>query len=58
MLENKNYPFLGICLGMQMAVIEYSRNILGLKDANSTEMDETTVHPVINLMEEQKNHYR
>lgn len=47
-------PFLGICLGMQMAVIEYSRNVLGLKDANSTEMDENTQHPVINLMEEQK----
>ena len=47
-------PFLGICLGMQMAVIEYARNILGLAGANSTEMDETTAHPVINLMEEQK----
>ena len=51
--ENK-LPFLGICLGMQMAVIEYSRNVLGLKDANSTEMNENTPHPVINLMEEQK----
>ena len=48
-------PFLGICLGMQMAVIEYARNILGLKDANSTEMDENTPNPVIDLMEEQKN---
>jgi CTP synthase len=48
-------PFLGICLGMQMAVIEYARNILGLEGANSTEMDENTPHPVINLMEEQKN---
>ncbi|MEM7185173.1 MAG: CTP synthase [Bacteroidota bacterium] len=47
-------PFLGICLGMQMAVIEYARNVLGLQGANSTEMDETTPHPVINLMEEQK----
>ncbi len=47
-------PFLGICLGMQMAVIEFSRNILGLKDANSTEMVESTSHPVICLMEEQK----
>ncbi|MCK0157557.1 CTP synthase [Cellulophaga sp. F20128] len=52
--ENK-IPFLGICLGMQMAVIEFSRNVLGLKDANSTEMDEATTTPVINLMEEQKN---
>ena len=48
-------PFLGICLGMQMAVIEYARNVLGLKDANSTEMDEHTEHPVISLMEEQKH---
>lgn len=47
-------PFLGICLGMQMAVIEYARNVLGLSDANSTEMDEYTADPVINLMEEQK----
>lgn len=48
-------PFLGICLGMQMAVIEYARNVLGLKDANSTEMDASTADPVISLMEEQKN---
>ena len=51
--ENK-IPFLGICLGMQMAVIEYSRNILGFEDANSVEMNPETKHPVINLMEEQK----
>ena len=51
--ENK-LPFLGICLGMQMAVIEYSRNVLGLKDANSTEMNENTPFPVIDLMETQK----
>lgn len=51
--ENR-IPFLGICLGMQMAVIEYARNILGLTDANSTEMDENTPDPVISLMEEQK----
>jgi CTP synthase len=48
-------PFLGICLGMQMAVIEYARNMLGLEGANSTEMDENTPHPVISLMAEQKN---
>jgi CTP synthase len=48
-------PFFGICLGMQMAVIEYARNILGWTDAHSTEMDKTTTHPVIDLMEEQKN---
>jgi len=51
--ENK-IPFFGICLGMQMAVIEYSRNVLGLSDANSTEMNEKTSNPVVNLMEEQK----
>lgn len=51
--ENK-VPFFGICLGMQMAVIEYSRSILGLADANSTEMNDKTAHPVVNLMEEQK----
>lgn len=47
-------PFFGICLGMQMAVIEYARNVLGWKDAHSTEMDNKTKHPVIDLMEEQK----
>src|SRR5690606_36418287 len=47
-------PFLGICLGMQMAVIEFARNVLQLKNANSTEMDPKTPHPVIDLMEEQK----
>jgi len=54
-VRENNIPFLGICLGMQMAVIEYSRNVLGLKDANSTEMDEQTPYPVIALMEEQKS---
>ena len=48
-------PFLGICLGMQMAVIEFARNVLGLENANSTEMDGATAHPVISLMEEQKS---
>jgi CTP synthase len=52
--ENK-VPFFGICLGMQMAIIEYSRNILGYADANSTEMNDQTTHPVVNLMEDQKN---
>ncbi|SIR03032.1 CTP synthase [Maribacter ulvicola] len=50
-----NIPFLGICLGMQMAVIEYARNVLNLANANSTEMDENTPDPVISIMEEQKN---
>jgi len=52
--ENK-LPFFGICLGMQMAVIEYARNILKIEDANSTEMDEQTKNPVIDIMESQKN---
>lgn len=47
-------PFLGICLGMQAAVIEYARNVLNLEGANSTEMDPNTAHPVIDLMDEQK----
>lgn len=51
--ENK-VPFFGICLGMQVAVIEFARNVLGIADANSTEMDPTTGNPVIALMEEQK----
>jgi len=51
--ENK-LPFFGICLGMQMAVIEFARNILGLKGAHSVEMDPNTPFPVINMMEEQK----
>ena len=52
--ENK-VPFMGICLGMQCAVIEFARNVLGYKDANSAEMEVPTEHPVIDLMEEQKN---
>jgi CTP synthase len=51
--ENK-IPFLGICLGMQCAVIEFARNILGYKSAHSTEMNADTKYPVIDLMEEQK----
>jgi CTP synthase len=51
--ENK-LPFFGICLGMQMAVIEFARDVLGLKDAHSTEMQPDTSTPVIDLMEEQK----
>ncbi len=53
-VRENNIPFLGICLGMQMAVIEYARNILGLEGASSTEMDKNTSYPVIDLMEEQK----
>jgi CTP synthase len=47
-------PFLGICLGMQCAVVEFARNVLGMKGAHSTEMDPDTPYPVIDLMEEQK----
>jgi CTP synthase len=52
--RTNNVPFLGICLGMQVAVIEFARNVIGLDGANSTEMDPNTPHPVIGLMEEQK----
>ena len=50
-----NIPTFGICLGMQMMVIEFARNVLGYKDANSREMDGKTAHNVIDIMEEQKN---
>lgn len=52
--RENNLPFFGICLGMQMAVIEYARNVLHLENANSTEMNPDTLHPVIDLMESQK----
>ncbi|MDY5969072.1 MAG: CTP synthase [Bacteroidales bacterium] len=48
-------PLLGICLGMQMAVVEFARNVLGYKDAHSVEIFPGTTHPVIDIMEEQKN---
>jgi CTP synthase len=54
-VRENNIPFLGICLGMQMAVIEFSRNVVGLKDANSSEMDEHATYPVIDLMASQKD---
>ena len=53
--REKNIPFLGICLGMQMAVIEFARNVLELNKANSTEMDKNCKYPVISMMESQKN---
>ena len=53
--REQKIPFLGICLGMQCAVIEYGRNVLGLTDAHSTEMYPDTPHPVIYLMEEQRS---
>jgi CTP synthase len=52
--RENNIPFLGICLGMQCAVVEFGRNILGLKGANSTEINPKTKNPVIDIMEEQK----
>ncbi len=52
--RENNIPFFGICLGLQCAVIEFARNVLGLNSAHSTEMDHKTPHPVIDLMEEQK----
>lgn len=48
-------PFLGICLGMQMSVVEFSRNVCGMKGANSSEIDPDAEHPVIDFLEEQKN---
>ena len=53
--RENNIPFLGLCLGMQCAVIEYARNVAGIKDANSKEFDENAQYPVIDLMLEQKN---
>ncbi len=53
--RENNIPFLGICLGMQCAVIEFARNVLGHKSAHSTEMEPATKFPVIDIMKEQKN---
>jgi CTP synthase len=53
--RENDVPFLGICLGMQMAVVEFARNVLGLKDANSSEINPETTNPVIDLMPEQKD---
>ncbi len=53
--RKERIPYFGICLGMQCAVVEFARNELGLKDANSTEFDSETAHPVIAMMEEQQS---
>ena len=53
--RENNIPFFGICLGMQCAVIEFARNVLNMEGANSTEMDDKTRYPVIDMMEEQKS---
>ena len=54
-VRQNDIPFLGICLGMQMAVVEFARNVLGLKDANSEEFNKETKNQVIHIMEKQKN---
>ena len=54
-VREHNIPFFGICLGMQSAVMEFARNVLGLQNASSTELNNSTSHPVIDLMEEQKS---
>ena len=51
-----NIPFFGICLGMQMAIVEFARNVLGFADAHTTEVDPETMHPVVALMPDQRNH--
>ncbi|MEQ9309969.1 MAG: CTP synthase [Balneolaceae bacterium] len=53
--RTKNIPFFGICLGMQCAVIEYARNVCGWKDANSSEFDQDTEYPIIDIMHDQKD---
>ncbi|WP_042681132.1 CTP synthase, partial [Anaerosalibacter massiliensis] len=53
--RENNIPYLGICLGMQMAIVDFARNVLGLKEAHSAELDENTPYPVIDLMPEQKD---
>ena len=52
--RENNIPFFGICLGMQMACVEFARNVLGYKGATSTEFEKDTPYPIISLMEEQK----
>ena len=54
-VRENNIPFFGICLGMQMAVIEFARNVIGWPSAHSTEMEKTTEYPVIDLMADQQN---
>jgi CTP synthase len=53
--RTNNIPLLGICYGFQLAIVEFARNVCGLKDANTTEIDPNTNHPVIDLLPEQKN---
>ncbi len=51
--RENNIPFLGLCLGMQLALVEYARNVIGFEDAHSAELDPSTTHPIIHLMPEQ-----
>ena len=53
--RENNIPFLGICLGMQISVIEFARNVCNIKEANSTEFNESTTEPIIDLMADQKS---
>ncbi len=53
--RENNIPFLGICLGLQLAIVEFARNVCNLKNANSTEIDKNTSYPVIDILPEQKN---
>ncbi len=53
--RKNNIPFLGLCYGLQLAVVEFARNVCGLKDANTTEVDEKTKNPVVDILPEQKN---
>lgn len=54
--REKKIPYLGLCYGMQLMVVEYARNVLGLKDAHTTEIKKTAKHPVVDIMLEQKKH--
>jgi CTP synthase len=53
--RTNNIPFLGICYGLQLAVIEYARNVIGINDANSTEVNPTTMNPIVDILPEQKS---
>ena len=53
-MRENNVPYFGICLGMQLATVEFARNVLGLEGAHSAELDPSTPHPIIDLLPEQK----
>lgn len=55
-VRERGIPYLGLCYGMQLAIVEYARNVLGFSDANTTEINPSTAHPVIDIMPEQKRH--